>query len=1401
MAGAVRGLVRTPAPPRDPIMTRARTIAVVLLAAAALTAFWFEARTLLAMGALRPYVTTESAPWGGVSLQLAPTRDAVVRILRDWDHDVPEHGRTALALERDLLAIDRTFVAQYSLVFALVGLTLIAGLGASGRRLGYASLAWLLVVAGAAGFDTVENGAMAQILTARIDDVAAGVHDGAIRTMRLAAQLKFVLLLGETLWVLSALVMVIRCWWDPESMPETDLPAIAATAGDAFAAVTAGEAKGLGIGRHDRPRFDVGPSGEPWIRFRSADIFGLALSGGGIRSATFSLGILQGLDYLNVLSHVHYLSTVSGGGYIGGFWSAWRQRPATTALRAERDARGEKPPQFPRRERPDDETTLTEPGDPEEIRHLREFSRFLSPRIGFFETEMWNAIIAFVGGLLPSLAGTVSLVFLLLVAWLALNFPLACPEPWAAVLALVLLTGVTCACLEWSWYTCAAPEGRLRSSVQNLLATGAALFVVGVLQAYLPTAIHAVTGRWWPLLDAQWGWVEASGSTWPGVGAAHVAWWHGLMGTPGSDAVYGSLRLFDYPIVWLVTGGVCLVVRLAALMLVLGRGRKGVFLAAFDRLLMRLVGLALLWIGAATLWHIGMNLDRDSVWAAAGGAAATGGTFGMLRRWISSVFRQTPKATVLSRARPFLPQILAYLTIGLGICVLVSASAHLLGHDFMKWYFATAIAGALVVGTLHLDPAEYSLHAFYRDRICRAYIGASNEVAQGQAARNRAAEFRPGDDIPLTELLSSRPYHLVCCAANDLSGDQVATLSRGAKSATLSQGGVAIGGYQAAVPRMTLGAALTASAAAFNSAMGSISKRLGPAVGFLMAAMNLRLGIWVPHPAVRTARRRLLPGLLFYKELFGLTDATPASPDAARTDVHLSDGGHFENLALYELVRRHCRYVIVADCGEDLDVAFDDFGNAARRIREDFGVEIDIDLTPLAPNAAGCARQHVAVGTIHYDRRYDKGILVYLKPTLTGDEPPDVCQYHRRNSAFPHEPTTDQFYDEAQWESYRRLGVHTALNAFRFTERLKSRREGDHAADQIFTGARQEWWPTPPDLAQRVLGATDRFTRFEAEIIDRGADRLLAEVFPEVPAPRPAPKPDDAVRTMATLVEAAQVLEDIWLACDLETHWNHPLNLGWINAFSRWATAPSFKAWWPILGPMFSPGFQRFMRERFPVLGRRADGWICRSSKPADGQPLNLPPGLTTDWWTTRMGEQIVPHERMVFEYVMALAPTGQLNVQMGLVLASVDPRVPTRAVWTSEDFFVPPSLWGAGIGGAFLRDFLETLPSHGFRSCDVYIVNRRYEISKSQRTERIGFLEFYRGFGFEVVNKGNESQAGETLRGLLQLSSAGAGAGLDAWVQLRWTAPASAFRRTDAIEPAGAAGAANTIAPETPEA
>ena len=136
-----------------------------------------------------------------------------------------------------------------------------------------------------------------------------------------------------------------------------------------------------------------GPAGEPWVTYTSVDRVGLAFSGGGIRSATFNLGILKALHELRVLKYVDYLSTVSGGGYVGAWWTAWRARwgSATKEFPVAHCADGVQQTAY-------DEKLNREP---EEVRHLREFSNFLSPRIGFFQSELWNAVMAVVSAICP----------------------------------------------------------------------------------------------------------------------------------------------------------------------------------------------------------------------------------------------------------------------------------------------------------------------------------------------------------------------------------------------------------------------------------------------------------------------------------------------------------------------------------------------------------------------------------------------------------------------------------------------------------------------------------------------------------------------------------------------------------------------------------------------------------------------------------------------------------------------------------------------------------------------------------------------------------------------------------------------------------------------------------------
>jgi hypothetical protein len=161
-------------------------------------------------------------------------------------------------------------------------------------------------------------------------------------------------------------------------------------------------------------------------------------------------------------------------------------------------------------------------------------------------------------------------------------------------------------------------------------------------------------------------------------------------------------------------------------------------------------------------------------------------------------------------------------------------------------------------------------------------------------------------------------------------------------------------------------------------------------------------------------------------EAFGLTNDT--SPH-----VYLSDGGHFENLGLYEMVLRRCHYIVAIDAGQDSQCSFADLGEAVRKIRIDFGLSIEFDEIDIFPRDCdvpkGRKGRNCAIGRICYSDldgpNAADGVLVYIKPVCYGDEPRDIYEYFKRSATFPHESTGDQFFSESQFESYRMLGVYT----------------------------------------------------------------------------------------------------------------------------------------------------------------------------------------------------------------------------------------------------------------------------------------------------------------------------------------------------------------------------------------
>jgi len=213
-------------------------------------------------------------------------------------------------------------------------------------------------------------------------------------------------------------------------------------------------------------------------------------------------------------------------------------------------------------------------------------------------------------------------------------------------------------------------------------------------------------------------------------------------------------------------------------------------------------------------------------------------------------------------------------------------------------------------------------------------------------------------------------------------------------------------------------------------------------MAMLLTILNVRLGYWVATPDRsdwQTPQARLWPFYLLREFLSNTNDLSDF--------CYLTDGGHFDNTGLYPLVERGCRFLVVADCGADPGTSFADLGNAIRRCRIDFGADIQLDLSSFRKGKGTKALGHFIKGKIVYSEAHlaklgwkdvkdpskRTGEIILFKPSLLTsqpDESADVRQYGFENPDFPQQATTNQWFDEAQFESYRRLGETCARSAF-----------------------------------------------------------------------------------------------------------------------------------------------------------------------------------------------------------------------------------------------------------------------------------------------------------------------------------------------------------------------------------
>ena len=358
---------------------------------------------------------------------------------------------------------------------------------------------------------------------------------------------------------------------------------------------------------------------------------------------------------------------------------------------------------------------------------------------------------------------------------------------------------------------------------------------------------------------------------------------------------------------------------------------------------------------------------------------------------------------------------------------------------------------------LLLKPNANSPHTLYRDRLSKTFLFSPQTQADPNSDKTVQTlslnKVLLQDPDPLGALPFAKlnpkygPVHLINTALN-IQGSRYAN-KRGRKadffffssawSGSRATGYVKTPELVKVEPSVNIETAMAVSGAAASSNMG-IRTVFG--IAPTLALLNVRLGYWMTNPRSlrgvkdkmrwRDSRMLYLPA-----EMFGLLDET--SPN-----VYLTDGGHIENLGVYELLRRRCRVIIAIDAEADPYMNFRSFVEVQRFARIDLGVRIDLpwdkireqaralngifdrdDMT--AARAHGPAA-HVAVGTIDYGAGA-RGVLVYVKACMTGDENDYIMNYKSRNATFPHESTSDQFFSEEQFEVYRSLGNHALRQA------------------------------------------------------------------------------------------------------------------------------------------------------------------------------------------------------------------------------------------------------------------------------------------------------------------------------------------------------------------------------------
>lgn len=314
-----------------------------------------------------------------------------------------------------------------------------------------------------------------------------------------------------------------------------------------------------------------------------------------------------------------------------------------------------------------------------------------------------------------------------------------------------------------------------------------------------------------------------------------------------------------------------------------------------------------------------------------------------------------------------------------------------------------------------------SMHGYYRNRLRDAFMPyqlPSTENFQEQ----HISTWHEAQACYLAKLPhNSAPLHILNCNVELTGSKQPKYRNRAGDCFTfnpLFTGSDATGyastdKYQNGEMDLATACAISGAAVATNT-----SQTRSKTLNFILGLLNLRLGCWLPNPnRIIVDKWQLKPSwyLYMFRDMFG------AGLNETQKYIHLSDGGHFENLGVYELVRRRCQHIVSVDAGADPNFQFKDLAKLTELIRVDFGAKLTLDITPLLPDENGISQSAYVIGDITYSCG-TKAQLIYIKSTLQSGLGADVMGYKKQNKSFPDQSTIDQFFDELQFEAYRELG-------------------------------------------------------------------------------------------------------------------------------------------------------------------------------------------------------------------------------------------------------------------------------------------------------------------------------------------------------------------------------------------